>query len=47
MTATTPMMRQWAEIKRAHPGCIVLFRLGDFYEAFNEDAAQVAEAGGD
>jgi DNA mismatch repair protein MutS len=37
------MMRQWAEIKRAYPDCIVLFRLGDFYEAFNEDAGRVAD----
>src|SRR5262245_2855454 len=42
-SGSTPMMRQWSEIKRAHPGCIVLFRLGDFYEAFNEDATTVAE----
>ena len=40
---TTPMMRQWGQIKRAHPDCIVLFRLGDFYEAFQEDAARLAE----
>jgi len=37
------MMGQWASIKRAHPDCIILFRLGDFYEAFNEDAHTVAE----
>ncbi len=37
------MMRQWSDIKRAYPDCIVLFRLGDFYEAFNEDAGRVAE----
>jgi DNA mismatch repair protein MutS len=43
MTTVTPMMRQWAVIKRAHPDCLVLFRLGDFYEAFNEDAAVLAE----
>ncbi|MCE7938870.1 DNA mismatch repair protein MutS [bacterium] len=39
----TPMMRQWAQIKRQHPDAIVLFRLGDFYEAFNEDAARLAD----
>jgi len=38
MAGETPMMRQWAELKRSVPGGIVLFRLGDFYEAFNEDA---------
>jgi len=37
------MMRQWSDIKADHPDCIVLFRLGDFYEAFNEDAAAVAD----
>ncbi len=41
--AKTPMMRQWSEIKRAYPDCVILFRLGDFYEAFNEDAGRVAE----
>ncbi len=34
----TPMMRQYLELKRAHPDCILLFRLGDFYEMFFEDA---------
>ncbi len=37
------MMRQWAQIKRDFPDCVVLFRLGDFYEAFGEDAVRVAE----
>ena len=37
------MMRQWAQIKQAYPDSLVLFRLGDFYEAFNEDAARLAE----
>jgi DNA mismatch repair protein MutS len=41
--AGTPMMRQWARIKQAHPGCVVLFRLGDFYEAFAEDAGKLAD----
>ena len=34
----TPMMRQYAQAKAAHPDAIVLFRLGDFYEMFAEDA---------
>ncbi len=34
----TPMMRQYLELKQAHPGCILMFRLGDFYEMFFEDA---------
>lgn len=35
---TTPMMSQWQECKDSAPDAIVLFRLGDFYEAFHEDA---------
>jgi len=40
---TTPMRKQYLEIKRRHPGAIVLFRLGDFYETFDEDAKLVAQ----
>ena len=35
---TTPVMRQYLEIKRANPDSILLYRLGDFYETFFEDA---------
>src|SRR6516225_536103 len=34
----TPMMQQYREAKERHPGTIVLFRNGDFYELFEEDA---------
>ncbi|HEY3397744.1 MAG TPA: DNA mismatch repair protein MutS [Armatimonadota bacterium] len=34
----TPLFRQWESIKQQHPGVLVLFRLGDFYEMFGEDA---------
>lgn len=34
----TPAMKQYVQIKREHPDCIVLFRMGDFYETFYEDA---------
>jgi len=34
----TPLMKQHAEIKEQHPGALVLFRVGDFYETFGEDA---------
>ena len=34
----TPMLRQYTQAKTAHPDTIVLFRLGDFYEMFDEDA---------
>ena len=35
---TTPMMRQYIRMKELHPDCLLFFRLGDFYEMFNEDA---------
>src|SRR5438874_7614041 len=35
---TTPLMRQYAAIKKQHPTALVFFRLGDFYELFFEDA---------
>ena len=34
----TPMMRHYVSIKREHPDCIILYRLGDFYEMFFSDA---------
>jgi len=37
-TALTPVMRQYREAKEQHPDGILLFRLGDFYEAFFDDA---------
>ncbi|AKI98192.1 DNA mismatch repair protein MutS [Kosmotoga pacifica] len=40
----TPMMKQYLEIKENYKDCILLFRLGDFYEAFFEDARKVSEA---
>ena len=38
MENATPMLRQYLEIKKRYPGTILFFRLGDFYELFNEDA---------
>ena len=38
MADMTPMMRQYLEIKEQHKDSILFFRLGDFYEMFNEDA---------
>ena len=38
MANETPMFRQYLEIKKLYPGTILFFRLGDFYEMFNEDA---------
>jgi DNA mismatch repair protein MutS len=42
--AMTPMMAQYFEAKRAHPGCLLFFRMGDFYELFFEDAAAASRA---
>ncbi len=41
--ADTPLMRQYNEIKSKHPDAILLFRVGDFYETFSEDAIIAAE----
>ena len=40
---TTPIRRQYLEIKRRFPQAIVFFRLGDFYETFDDDAKLVAK----
>ena len=42
MRELTPMMRQYRSLKDQHPHAILLFRLGDFFEAFFEDAQVVA-----
>ncbi len=42
MIKLTPGMQQYMEIKKQHPDCIVLFRMGDFYETFYEDAKTAA-----
>src|SRR5689334_3365553 len=38
MSNTTPMVRQYKELKAQHPGTLLFFRLGDFYELFFDDA---------
>jgi DNA mismatch repair protein MutS len=40
----TPAMRQFARFKARHPDCILLFRIGDFYETFDEDAVTCHKA---
>jgi len=40
----TPAMRQYRQFKEKHPECILLFRMGDFYELFYDDAKTVARA---
>ncbi len=42
--AASPVMAQYHEIKGAHPGCLLFFRMGDFYELFFEDAVAAAPA---
>ena len=39
----TPLMKQYAAIKAKHPDAILLFRIGDFYETFGEDAIRASE----
>lgn len=39
----TPMMKQWRECKERSDGALLLFRMGDFYEAFYEDARQLSK----
>jgi len=38
----TPLMRQYYEIKEKHPDALLLFRVGDFYETFHEDAVKAS-----
>ena len=39
----TPLMKQYLDIKAKYPGAILLFRVGDFYETFGEDAVKAAQ----
>ena len=38
MAELTPMMQQYLKTKEQNPGCLLFFRLGDFYEMFGDDA---------
>jgi DNA mismatch repair protein MutS len=42
VTTLTPMMRQYLEVKAQHPGALLMYRMGDFYEMFFEDARAAA-----
>ena len=42
MPTSTPMLRQYQELKQRHPGTLLFFRLGDFYELFFEDAKEAS-----
>ncbi len=39
----TPMMKQYFELKAKHPDAVMLFRCGDFYETYSEDAVTASE----
>ena len=39
----TPLMKQYIEMKQKHPDAILLFRVGDFYETFSDDAIMTSE----
>jgi DNA mismatch repair protein MutS len=41
--AETPLMKQYNEIKAKHPDALLLFRVGDFYETFGEDAVKASK----
>lgn len=38
LTGHTPMMQQYLRIKAEHPGVLLFYRMGDFYELFQDDA---------
>ena len=38
----TPLMKQYYQIKSVHPDAILLFRVGDFYETFGDDAIKAS-----
>jgi len=40
----TPAMQQYYRFKRLHPECVLFFRIGDFYEMFDDDAVRVSKA---
>jgi DNA mismatch repair protein MutS len=44
IAAHTPVMQQYWRIKQEHPLALVLFRMGDFYELFYEDARRSGRA---
>ena len=41
--ALSPMMKQYLETKEKNPDCLLMFRLGDFYEMFFEDAVTASK----
>ena len=45
-TQLSPAMRQYQQFKAQHPGYVLFFRMGDFYEMFWEDANVAAQGAG-
>lgn len=43
MTELTPAMKQYVEIKKDYPSSLLLFRMGDFYESFFDDAKELSQ----
>jgi DNA mismatch repair protein MutS len=43
MSISTPMRQQYTQLKRQYPDCLLMFRLGDFFELFNEDAKTASQ----
>ena len=39
----TPLMKQYFEVKSKHPDALLLFRVGDFYETFGDDAVTASK----
>ena len=39
----TPMMKQFFELKAKHPDAVLLFRCGDFYETYAQDAVEASQ----
>lgn len=44
ISASTPMMAQYMEVKLQHPDCLLFYRMGDFYELFFDDAVVASKA---
>src|SRR5262245_3854475 len=44
MDSLSPMLRQYRQVKADHPDAILMFRLGDFYEMFFDDALSASKA---
>ena len=42
LSKLSPMMQHYLQTKKEYPGCILFYRLGDFYEMFFEDAEIVS-----